>query len=59
LHGDIATYGAVSFNDEVAGRFGVLPNFFRTASAAPGLIQELWAFAKSAYLDSPLPSLFK
>src|SRR5215472_12416095 len=25
----------------------------------PGLIDELWAFAKSAYLDSPLPSLFK
>ena len=23
------------------------------------MIEELWAFAKSAYLDSPLPSLFK
>ena len=37
----------------------MLPNFFRTASAAPGLIEELWAFAKSAYLDNPLPSIFK
>src|SRR6185295_16425787 len=27
--------------------------------AAPGLIEELWKFAKSAYLDSPLPPLFK
>jgi hypothetical protein len=36
-----------------------VPNFFCTATAAPGLIDELWAFAKSAYLDSPLPSLFK
>ena len=36
-----------------------MPNFFCTATAAPGLIDELWAFAKSAYLDSPLPSLFK
>ena len=26
---------------------------------APGLAEELWKFAKSAYLDSPLPSLFK
>jgi PAS domain S-box-containing protein len=44
---------------EVEARFGLMPNFFCTATAAPGLIDELWAFAKSAYLDSPLPSLFK
>ena len=36
-----------------------MPNFFCTATAAPGLIDELWGFAESAYLDSPLPSLFK
>ena len=47
------------FQNEVAGRFGVLPNFFCTASAAPGLIEELWGFAKSAYLNNPLPALFK
>lgn len=47
------------FNREVADRFGVLPNFFCSADAAPGLVEELWKFAKSAYLDSPLPSLFK
>lgn len=47
------------FEREVAGRFGVLPNFFRTAADAPGLIGQLWSFAKSAYLDNPLPSLFK
>jgi PAS domain S-box-containing protein len=58
---DVAiTIGArASFEREVAGRFGVMPNFFCSASAAPGLIQELWAFAKSAFLDNPLPSLFK
>ena len=44
---------------EVEVRFGLVPNFFCTATAASGLIDELWAFAKSAYLDSPLPSLFK
>ena len=44
---------------EVEVRFGLVPNFFCTATAALGLIDELWAFAKSAYLDSPLPSLFK
>ena len=47
------------FRREVADRFGVLPNFFCSADAAPGLIEELWKFARSAYLDSPLPSLFK
>jgi PAS domain S-box-containing protein len=48
-----------AFEREVSGCFGVMPNFFCSASAAPGLIEELWAFAKSAYIDSPLPSLFK
>jgi signal transduction histidine kinase/CheY-like chemotaxis protein len=50
---------AEGFSAEVRARFGVLPNFFCTAATAPGLIEELWGFAKSAYLDSPLPSLFK
>jgi hypothetical protein len=43
----------------IAERLGVLPNFFCTAGSAPGLIDRLWDFAKSAYFDSPLPSLFK
>jgi signal transduction histidine kinase len=50
---------ANDFLAEVRSRFGVLPNFFCTAASAPGLIEELWGFAKSAYLDSPLPALFK
>src|ERR1700733_4285501 len=44
---------------EVRSRLGVLPNFFCSAASAPGLIEELWGFAKSAYLNSPVPSLFK
>jgi hypothetical protein len=48
-----------AFEREVSGCFGVMPSFFCSASAAPGLIEELWAFAKSAYIDNPLPSLFK
>jgi PAS domain S-box-containing protein len=48
-----------TFHEEVAERFGVLPNFFCSAEAAPGLIERLWDFAKSAYLDNPLPPLFK
>ena len=44
---------------EVRQRFGVLPNFFRLASSEPQITINLWGFAKFAYLDNPLPSLFK
>lgn len=47
------------FQAEVAGRFGILPNFFRSARAAPELIEKLWSFAKAGYLDNPIPALFK
>ncbi len=43
----------------VQRRFGVLPSFFCSARSAPGLIEELWGFAKSAYLDNPMPAVFK
>ncbi len=47
------------FEREVAARFGLVPNFFRSAPDAPLVIRELWLFAKSAYLDNPIPTLFK
>jgi two-component sensor histidine kinase len=47
------------FEREVARRFGVLPNFFASAPDAPEIIEKLWDFAKSAYLDNPMPALFK
>lgn len=48
-----------AIEEEVASRFGFVPNFFRSASTAPAVIDDLWAFARSAYLDNPLPSIFK
>jgi two-component sensor histidine kinase len=47
------------FEREVAARFGLVPNFFRSAPDAPLVIREMWRFAKSAYLDTPIPTLFK
>jgi signal transduction histidine kinase len=47
------------FEAKVAGRFGILPNFFRSTRAAPELIDRLWSFAEAAYLDNPMPSLLK
>jgi two-component sensor histidine kinase len=48
-----------AFEREVAARFGLVPNFFRSAPDAPFIVRELWQFAKSAYLDTPIPTLFK
>jgi PAS domain S-box-containing protein len=45
--------------NRVEERFGVLPNFFRLAPETPEIIEKLWGFAQAAYLDSPLPSVFK
>jgi hypothetical protein len=44
---------------EVASRFGVVPNFFKSAPEAPEVGNSFWQFSKSAYLDSPLPPLLK
>ncbi|HEY6619197.1 MAG TPA: hybrid sensor histidine kinase/response regulator [Steroidobacteraceae bacterium] len=49
----------VPFEAEVAGRFGILPNFFRSARAAPELLEQLWGFARAGYLDNPMPSVLK
>jgi hypothetical protein len=48
-----------TFEAVVIGRFGMLPNFFRSAQAAPELLQQLWGFAKAGYLDNPMPLIFK
>src|SRR5580693_7100056 len=50
---------ASGFQNRVEQRFGVLPNFFRLAPETPEIIEKLWGFAEVAYLDNPLPSVFK
>ena len=44
---------------EVEQRFGLLPQFFSPDTAPPALLEPLWLFARTAYLDNPLPSVFK
>jgi PAS domain S-box-containing protein len=44
---------------QVEERFGVLPNFFLLAPEAPEITEKLLGFAQAAYLDNPLPSVFK
>ena len=50
---------ASDLENRVEGRLGVLPNFFRLAPETPDIIEKLWEFAQAAYLDNPLPSIFK
>jgi hypothetical protein len=47
------------FQHDAAGRFGLVPNFFVSAPSAPEVIEKLWDFAKAAYIENPMPSLFK
>jgi PAS domain S-box-containing protein len=44
---------------EIEKRFGVLPNFFQLCPETPEITKNLWGFARFAYLDNSLPSLFK
>jgi len=55
----IALSKLTNFHRDVTGRFGLIPNFFVSTPDAPEIVERLWDFAKSAYLDSPIPSLFK
>jgi len=50
---------ATDFANSVERRFGVFPNFFRLAPETPEITLKLWSFAEAAYLDNPLPSVFK
>ena len=59
VRGSAGGVGPGDLHAEIRDRFGVLPNFFRLTSASPEITANLWGFARFAYLDSPLPSLFK
>jgi hypothetical protein len=47
------------FHREVTRRFGLILNFFMSTPDAPEIVERLRDFAKSTFLDSPIPSLFK
>lgn len=51
--------GMTELYAQVKERFGVLPNFFQLTPETPEITANLWGFTQAAYLDNPLPSLFK
>ena len=44
---------------EIEEKFGFLPPFFSPALQTPQVLENLWQQTCSAYIDNPLPSLFK
>jgi PAS domain S-box-containing protein len=54
-----AAAAALELQRRVSEKFGVLPNFFRLSPETPDITEKLWGFAQAAYLDNPLPSVFK
>lgn len=47
------------FEQEIENRLGLVPNLFLSTPAAPEVLQQFWLEGLAAYLDNPLPSLFK
>jgi PAS domain S-box-containing protein len=58
-HSQSESTAAQELQRRVNERFGMLPNFFRLSPETPGITEKLWGFAQAAYLDNPLPSVFK
>ncbi|KIG19044.1 sensory box histidine kinase/response regulator [Enhygromyxa salina] len=46
-------------SEEITRRMGVCPSFFGLARANETVSRHLWLHAQGAYLDNPLPALFK
>lgn len=59
IHGDARDRRKLRLHQEIQDRLGVLPNFFTLPTSSAELAEELWLHAKAAYLDNPLPALFK
>src|SRR6202795_5031058 len=58
-NGQSTSTTAPDLQRRVNERFGMLPNFFRLSPETPEITEKLWGFAQAAYLDNPLPSIFK
>jgi PAS domain S-box-containing protein len=44
---------------EILERLGFVPAFFEPAEPVPALLESLWQQSRVAYLDNPLPGVFK
>jgi PAS domain S-box-containing protein len=56
---ELRNIAAQELQRRIRDRFGLLPNFFQLSPETPEITEKLWGFAEAAYLDNPLPSIFK
>ena len=50
---------AREIRDEIETRFGFFPPFFAPAEGSPAVLEHLWQQTLLAYVDNPIPALFR
>lgn len=50
---------SIQIKAEIKARFGFVPPFFEPAESSPQVLENLWQQTLSAYVDNPIPALFK
>lgn len=55
----MATRTSTEIRSEIEARFGFFPPFFEPALPTPRVLESLWQQTLAAYIENPIPSLFK
>ncbi|MEP0872617.1 PAS domain S-box protein [Trichocoleus desertorum AS-A10] len=50
---------STEISTEIEEKFGFVPPFFSPALATPAILENLWQQTLAAYIENPLPALFK
>ena len=50
---------SAEIRNEIENQFGFFPPFFEPAMATPGVLESLWQQTLAAYVENPIPELFK
>jgi PAS domain S-box-containing protein len=58
-HANMSIRTSEQIQAEIEKRFGFIPPFFNPAQQNPQVLENLWQQTLSAYVDNPLPPLFK
>lgn len=55
----VASRISAQIKAEIQAKFGFVPPFFEPAESSPQVLENLWQQTLSAYVNNPLPALFK
>jgi len=59
LPASVTSSGSTELLGAIEARLGFVPPFFEPAIPHPDVLENLWHQTRTAYLDNPLPALFK